>query len=745
MTVGELRALVRTAALLQPGQVTQRARLRAQRSLLRHSRLAGRWLLAGTDPASAVGWPARFRPIDGRVWRRRPELGGLRSGRITLLGISKVLGLPPRHQYGDDGYWQADWAQVSAPRLWRFHLHYWDWAWTLTGEPGRSAAQDLFAVLWRSWQESVTVGRGDAWLPYPSALRAWSFCGLYRPLVADSKIEGPFLASLATHVGFLRRNLEVDVGGNHLIKDLKALAGLAVFFADERLLDWALDRLVRQLAVQVLDDGGHYERAPAYHCQVLADLIDISGLLRATERQPGPELLTAIQRMRYWLGCVLSPDGQVPLLNDGYPVSAGLLAALRAEPSGTEPLQVMPDSGLVRAAVGGWHLLADVGAPCPDELPAHAHADTLSCLLHVDGVPLLVDTGTSTYALGPTRGHERSTAAHNTVEVDGANSTEVWGAFRAGRRARVSNVFTQADQGVLSVEAAHDGYRKLPGHPWHRRRWSLSEAGLQVEDMVLGSGSHTSVVRWHFAPGSVLRLVSGGAVVTWPGGGRFRVSVTANAPITLAAESGLIAIGFQRTVEAPVLTCTIYSTLPQLISTGWRKVTDRQLAAGSRSAIGITTTSSTNAAPGTNTAVSAKAAASANASLRPGEPCETDRPASLGRASRCTGRAAAGAGCDRGPGAYGRVGDLSRHRARTHRTRSSGPAREGAGSAGPGPAGDPQGAVRWAGRHQAGSAGPTRQRPTAGLLCGWHCDRGGPGRHRGVARPARGHGRRGQG
>ena len=43
-------------------------------SLLRHSRLAARWLLAGPDPASAIGWPARFRPIDAEVWRHRPEL-----------------------------------------------------------------------------------------------------------------------------------------------------------------------------------------------------------------------------------------------------------------------------------------------------------------------------------------------------------------------------------------------------------------------------------------------------------------------------------------------------------------------------------------------------------------------------------------------------------------------------------------------------------------------------------------------
>ena len=77
-------------------------------------------------------------------------------------------------------------------------------------------------------------GQGEAWHPYPTALRAWSFCGVHRDLVAGSDAEDCFIASLAMHVGFLCRHLELDLGGNHLIKDLKALAGLAVFFADER-------------------------------------------------------------------------------------------------------------------------------------------------------------------------------------------------------------------------------------------------------------------------------------------------------------------------------------------------------------------------------------------------------------------------------------------------------------------------------------------------------------------------------
>ncbi len=194
----------------------------------------------------------------------------------------------------------------------------------------------------------------------------------------------------------------------------------------------------------------------------------------------------------------------------------------------------------------------------------------------MDGVPLLVDTGTSTYAPGPVRDYERSTAAHNTVEVDGANSTEVWGAFRAARRARVGKVVARDDGGVLMAGAAHDGYRGLPGRPVHHRQWVLSGTELRVEDLVSGTGEHSVTVRWHLAPGSALRLGDGEAAVHTPGGD-FRVGVTASHPVALAAEHAPLATGFGRTVDAPVLVCRTQAELPVRISTAWRRAGDLQL------------------------------------------------------------------------------------------------------------------------------------------------------------------------
>jgi uncharacterized heparinase superfamily protein len=580
--------LVRTVVQLSPGQGVQRARLRTQRmALQREVPLARRWLLSGPDPGSAVGWPAAFTPIDAAAWQDDAQAAvagdgggraGLRGGEISLLGHNRAVA--PVDGNGGADWPAADWESAGAPLLWRFHLYYWDWAWVLAtgGRPGE--ARTLFTAIWKSWHGSVGPGLGAAWHPYPASLRAWSFCGIYRALAEGTEVEGAFRAQLAPLAGFLRRNLETDVGGNHLIKNLKALTGLAVFFADDVLLARVLARLRRQLAVQVLSDGGHYERTPAYHCQVLGDLIDIAGLLRAAGHDGPPGLADTIEAMRRWLGLVLTPAGNLPLVNDGFPVSPAALAALGPAAPATAPLHLLRDTGLARAAVGGWHLLADVGPPCPRELPAHAHADSLSCLVHVDNEPLLIDTGTSTYAPGQARDRERSTAAHNTAEVDCRDSTEVWGAFRAGRRARVRGLSARADAETVTVEAAHDGYRGLPGKPLHRRRWTLRADELRVDDTVTGRGRHRVTVRWHLAPGARLRLIPGGVVVI-TGTGQFTANVTATGTVRAGGPALTVALadvsaGFGRTVPAPVLICDLHRELPVRISTVWRRSEPRQ-------------------------------------------------------------------------------------------------------------------------------------------------------------------------
>lgn len=462
---------LRTVAHLRPAQVAHRARLRGLR-------VVDPWLapLYRRVPAGlAGGWPEKFASIDSRCsWA---DADAVAAGTFTFLNQTRSLGEP------------EDWTQVGAAHLWRFNLHYMEWAYALA-DAGR---QEDFARLWQSWSSAVGFAHRDAWSPYVVSLRAWVLCDTFGALVAGTDLEAELLAALWQHRTFLRAHVESDVGGNHLVKNLKALLGLAAFFADTESWRTVSRALSRELDVQILADGGHYELSPAYHCQVLGDLLDVAGLQAATGLAPMAGLEAAIERMRNWLGTMLGSSDELPMFNDCWQVGAERLAVLEPHRR-TDRLIVLADSGYVVAnPAPGVHLVMDVGDPCPSSLPAHAHADCLSFELYLDDRRVIVNSGTSTYEPGPQRDFERSTAAHNTVAIDGQNQTEVWGTFRAGRRAHGKLEQVEDDGSVITVVGSHDGYQHLDGAPLHRRTLRLEASELALVDTVTGSGPSFAV------------------------------------------------------------------------------------------------------------------------------------------------------------------------------------------------------------------------------------------------------------
>ena len=473
----------RTVAHLPAGQLASRVRLRAKKAALarRPTWFEGRWQRRTT----ASSWPSKFEPIDKAVATGCPSVEQNAAGVFEFFGSRHDLGQP------------IHWRPGSATQLWRYHLHYWEWAWAFDQHPDRGWARHAFADLWRNWKAGTAFGRWDEWSPYVVSLRAWVMCNLFGALVAGTDLEESFVDDLALHAGFVAANLELDVGGNHLVKNLKAAVALGVFLGDDELVDLGRRGLEQQLRTQVLPDGGHFELSPSYHAQVLGDFVDVATLLEAAERPPVAGLDKAIEAMRAWLAALLLPDGDVPRLGDSWPVGASRLRALGVEPTEGERLRVLRESGYVVVRPDErLHAVLDVGRPCPPQLPAHAQADCLSFVLSIDGIPVVVDPGITTYEAGGQRAFERSTHAHNTVAIDATDQTEVWGQFRAGRLASPVLEAAEDDGAVIEVAGTHDGYDRLPGGPRHRRTWRFVAGTVVVHDRVEGCGRHLLSSRW---------------------------------------------------------------------------------------------------------------------------------------------------------------------------------------------------------------------------------------------------------
>jgi hypothetical protein len=135
-------------------------------------------------------------------------------------------------------------------------------------------------------------------------------------------------------------------------------------------------------------------------------------------------------------------------------------------------------------------------------IAAHGHADALSFTLSAGGEEFLIDPGTYAYHTQKTwRDYFRSTAAHNTVQVDRLDQSEIGGNFMWLKKATARLVAHQPGGGQQLFEGTHDGYRRLPDPVLHRRKiaYDAAENVLVVTDILECQGSHDVAVHWHFA------------------------------------------------------------------------------------------------------------------------------------------------------------------------------------------------------------------------------------------------------
>jgi Heparinase II/III-like protein/Heparinase II/III N-terminus len=353
-----------------------------------------------------------------------------------------------------------------ATRLSRFHRHY--------GEDVLAAARGGDPATARrlvtAWIDANPPHPGDAWHPYPLSTRVGNWIAA---LTLEPELGSPILSeSLWRQLRHLDRDVEDDVLGNHVIRNARALVLGGVAFGDGRLLERGLALLRREVPEQVLPDGGHYERAPAYHSVVLRDLLEVQAAA------PQQWLGEPIERMRTYAAALQRPDGEPALFNDGW-LGLGPTLDLPEPPQG---LTVLRDSGFAVVREGPMWLAFRCGLLAPDFLPAHAHADALSFQLWWRGEPVVVDAGTYTYEPGPDRDWFRSTAAHSTVCVDGRNQFELWGAFRSGPLPRVE--LHEVRDGVLEASVT------LCGGVRHVRRIDWTRDEVRVRDRIEGRGRH---------------------------------------------------------------------------------------------------------------------------------------------------------------------------------------------------------------------------------------------------------------
>lgn len=502
--------------------------LRPRQALYRARRLVPPALLAATTRVGerpplrshALGLAVDPAPQSG------PQTPPARTGVFSGYGAERPFPAP--------GFWR----DRSAGLLFLFHLHgFRPLAAHAAGGPDLEGDR-FWADVLESWLTTEGRPAHPAWHPYATSQRiiAWSAAlaavERWPPPVASAAAD-----SLWRQAHYLRRAIEYDIGGNHVLKNAVALVYAGAAFESERLLEPGRRLLQRELALQLLSDGGHEERSTSYHREIAADIADCSVVLDRCGSGVPAWLSEAGTAMESWQRSVAGPDGRLPLLNDAWEGPPLALPARR------DSVQVLAASGLVVLRDAQDQVVLDAGRLCPPHLPAHAHADALSFVMWADGRPLVADPGSYAYT-GKWRSPMRATAAHSTVEVDGADQCTFWGDFRATHLPDVRLEGTAAEDRAAVAVASHNGYARLQSPVTHRRALVLVHgAGIAVVDVMVGSGRHRIRSAIRLAPG--VEVAAGRA-------GPFRVNLlgSARAP---AHEEGPYAPYLGTLESSPVL------------------------------------------------------------------------------------------------------------------------------------------------------------------------------------------------
>lgn len=448
-------------------------------------------------------------------------------------------------------------------KLWTYNLNYFDFLNQpdLIPDDGLRLMRDFMAQ---------TERLRDGLESYPTSLRITNWVHfLSRNHIQDGAINRHLYAQTC----LLRRRLEHHIGGNHLLENGLALLTAALYFQHDGWYRQAAKLVRSELSAQILDDGGHDERSPMYHQLLLDRLLDMLLVMKHNGWHNDPAFTDFLKekatQMLGWLDTITFQNGDVPMLNDAAWGSAPTTNQLRAKAvqiglsSNPWPLKAQTTgmaTGYRTFTFPRYELVADVGPVGPDHQPGHAHADTFSFVLYVDNQPLIVDSGTSTYELGSRRTWERSTAAHNTVEINGMNSSEVWGAFRVGRRARVT-VLTSTETTLM---ARHDGYRAAG--IIHERTWLVEPMHIRITDRLLKTNgrithNQSSVARLHFHPDVLISLVDG-SIDADP----VRITFASEYAPELHLTTYEMANGFNRLRPAPCVAITFINRLETYIA-----------------------------------------------------------------------------------------------------------------------------------------------------------------------------------
>ncbi len=486
-------------------------------------------------------------------------------------------------------------------------------------EPDSRYAEEFTAQL-AAWLEDNPWPYGVNWSrSMEVAVRAvnwmWAAALFAEAPEFTAVLKRRFLKAMLQHGDQILNNLEyTDNNGNHYLSNGVGLLFLGVLFAE--LVPSAAWRkkggeiVWGEIQRQVHSDGVDFEQGLGYHGLVAEFWYSCVLLSERNALEVPAHVRPRLERMFDFMLAYSRPDGTFPQLGDN---DDGRLAGIDDEPVGShrrhlavggamfgradllggagEALETaawlcgpqvlrlpraVPRAQSQAYAVGGVYimrspdtaLIIDAGEVGMRGIGGHGHADVLSFDLWAAGADVLVDSGTYTYSANAVvRQVLRGTSAHNTVRIDGQDSSRLgtgrW-LWLIENDARPIDVDWQSEAECDTFVGSHTGYRRLADPVAHTRRITFDKRASiwRIEDVLKGEVEHLVEVFFH--PGVPCAIEEGGVRLQAPRGDLILLPPP---ELELRTEAGWISRGYGLREPASVLVYAVQTKLPLTLRT----------------------------------------------------------------------------------------------------------------------------------------------------------------------------------
>ena len=411
----------------------------------------------------------------------------------------------------------------------------------------------FFSSLINDFITSCPVPRGDdfakecsTWTRLGVALRLSAilnnFAVMFHDEAFDMEIKKRIIKHLFQTAQYVRK-YNAD-NGNHVVKQMGALLCAAAFFVEfkqaEDWLHFAVSRLEKELDESVYTDGVQAEGSPIYHLFVLVELIDMMALhLNGYDKIPESlnvktyKMFTALRDMCTPQGCLVNlgdteincnvsgslniaakiyegefkniPDVRMTL-NSICKFGVKMVADDSDKDVSLPKLSVYSASGFLSYRSGSDKNADFMFMHAGESINGHAHADTLSVILHANGRNILVDTGKAPYVWDKERKYAISTAAHNTVKVDHEDSFVRMLHWLPMRTAPCKIWVCEETDDYVLFFASHYGYHRFLDPVVHTRKLIYVKSGgfWVVLDLLNAEEHHCYEVFFHLPPSEVV-------------------------------------------------------------------------------------------------------------------------------------------------------------------------------------------------------------------------------------------------